>query len=118
MWLRQATVVTGLLGQLWNLKKPTPRRTLGSVERTTGGLPQRISLDEDSLDRWFLLADAALQSVDGRFELLYIQSAAKLNIHVEQHLVGAKLHRQQVTDSVDRRIRFDNLPNSPDSGSI
>jgi hypothetical protein len=60
---------------------PAFEDALGGMDGPSGRLPQRLSLDKNSLNAGFLLANTAFQSIDGRFELLNIQAPAKPDVH-------------------------------------
>lgn len=56
-----------------------------------GGLPERIGLDEDSLNCRLGVTNAAFHAVDGSLEFLHCKSPTKPNIDIEQHLIRTQL---------------------------
>ena len=68
---------------------------------------QGVSFQEDSGNHWLLALDSPLEPVDRRFQFLNLQAAAKLDVNGKQHLVGAKLHGQQIAYRFHRRLLLD-----------
>jgi len=79
---------------------------------------QRIGFKELLLDCWFLQANMSFQPGDGRSEFFASETPAKSNASREQHPIRSDLHRQQFASLFHRRLRHNNLPQPPYSGTI
>ena len=52
------------------------------------------------------------------FEFLHIQTTAKSDVHIHEHLVRPQLHRQEVSDILHRRIVADDFSHSSNDCAI